>query len=193
MKKVGLTGGIGSGKSTIAKIFSTLGVSIFDADAEAKFLMSNNQQLQREIKYIFGEEIYTFNTINRTLLASKIFGDQRLLRQLNQIVHPALQKHWQNWIRKQSGPYVIKEAAILFESGTAIDLDVVIGIYAPEDIRIARVMQRNNITREEVVQRINNQIDDNIKMKLCDFVVYNDEQSSVVKQILEIHNKIIFH
>jgi len=191
MIKVGLTGGIGSGKSTVSEIFKTLGVPVFDADAAARRIMEEDLELIASIKKTFGEESYTGNKLNRKYIADIVFKDKYQLELLNSLTHPATIKAADEWMQQQNAPYCIKEAALLFEAGTAGNLDYVIGVKALEALRIKRVMQRDNITRQEVLNRIGKQIDQDIKMKLCDFVLINDEQQLLIPQVLELHKQLV--
>jgi dephospho-CoA kinase len=191
MLKIGLTGGIGSGKTAVAGIFNVLGIPVFDADRQAKFIMEANPQLVSSIKEAFGEESYINGKLNRPHLANIVFNNPFKLKVLNGLVHPATIDAANAWMEAQTTPYVIKEAALMFESGSAGNLDYVIGVYAPQHIRIKRVMERDNATREQVVSRMKQQIDEVIKMKLCDFVVINDEQQLLIPQVLKLHEKFI--
>lgn len=191
MLKIGLTGGMGSGKTIVSRIFSVLGVPVFYADDAAKAVMNDNAELKQQIISLFGTEAYIENQLNRKHISAIAFNDPFKLEQLNALVHPVTIAAADTWMAKQNAPYVIKEAALMFEAGAAAHLDYVIGVYAPEAIRIKRAMQRDGISREAALARFNNQIDDNIKMKLCDFVIRNDEQHSVLGQVLELHKKFM--
>lgn len=189
--KVGITGGIGSGKSTVAKIFELLNVPVYYADAASKRLYHTDKELMANLKKHFGEDIYTAEQLNRSKLAAIVFNDKAKLERLNSLVHPPTIRDAEEWIKKQTAPYVIKEAALLFESGSVAGLDYVIGVYAPVHIRIKRTMDRDGITRDEVISRMNKQIDEDIKMKLCDFVINNNEQELVIPQVLSLHQKFL--
>jgi dephospho-CoA kinase len=191
MLKIGLTGGIGSGKSMVAGIFNVLGIRVFDADTNAKMVMETDAALSASIKKLFGEESYSEGRLNRPYLANLVFNDAFKLEQLNALVHPATITAANTWMLQQTTPYVIKEAALLFEAGAAAHLDYVIGVYAPQHIRIKRVMDRDKVTREQVLARMNRQINEEIKMKLCDFVLVNDEQQLLIPQVLRLHQKFI--
>ena len=191
MLRVGLTGGIGSGKSTVADIFSVLGIPVFNADLATRQLMEEDEILRTSIKKEFGEEAYINNTLNRKYLASIVFNDAFQLEKLNAITHPAVIDAAQKWMQQQTTAYVIKEAALMFESASAAGVDLIIGVYAPQHIRIKRVMDRDGVTRQDVLARIDKQIDEEIKMKLCDFVLVNDEQQLLIPQVLELHEKLI--
>lgn len=191
MLKVGLTGGIGSGKSVVAEIFKILSIPVFDADAAAKEIMETDAELIGRIKAEFGDDTYTGNKLNRKILAEKVFTDSFKLEKLNAIVHPAAIQAGVDWAKKQTSPYVIKEAALMFEAGSAFNLQYVIGVSAPKSLRIKRVMERSNLTRDEVLSRMNRQISDTIKMRLCDFVIVNDEQELILPQVLKIHEELL--
>jgi dephospho-CoA kinase len=191
MLKIGITGGIGSGKSIVAKVFEHLDIPVYNADTAAKSLMEKDPALRASITELFGPEAYLNGTLNRSLISSLVFKDSRLLEALNALVHPATIQYGNEWMNRQSAPYVIKEAALIFESGTQAELDYVIGVYAPQALRIHRVMQRDTVTREQVMQRMANQLDESLKMKLCDVVVVNDDQQLVLPQVLALHEKFL--
>lgn len=191
MLRLGLTGGIGSGKTTVAKIFELLGAPVYYADDEAKRIMNEDKQLRVSIQKHFGEAAYNNDELDRAYLAAKVFHDPFQLEILNSLVHPATIRDAAGWMNRQHAAYVIKEAALIFESGASEHLDYVIGVYAPLSLRIKRTMERNDLNQDEVVKRMKNQIDEQIKMKLCDFIVYNDEQQLVIPQVIELHEKFI--
>jgi dephospho-CoA kinase len=188
---IGITGGIGSGKSTVAKIFATLGIPIYDADAAAKKIMQNNDELKKELKKQFGEATYTSEGLDRKYLANIVFTDKDKLEILNSLVHPYTLTDADNWAKQQTSPYVIKEAALMFESRAAHHVDYIIGVSAPKALRIQRVMNRDGLTRDEVIARMNRQIEENIKMKLCDFVIINDEQQLIIPQVVSLHQQFL--
>jgi len=190
MIRVGLTGGIGSGKTTVAKTFELLGVPVYYADDAARRIMKEDKELRAAIQKQFGDASYKNDELDRAYLASKVFNNPRQLEVLNALVHPATLRDAASWMTKQQAPYGIKEAALIFESGSAAQLDYVIGVYAPENLRVKRAMERNNMTHDEVVKRMGAQIDETIKMKLCDFVIRNDEQEPVIPQVLGLHEKL---
>ncbi len=189
MLKIGLTGGIGSGKSTVATIFSQLGIPVLQADILAKDIMQQNPEVRSKIIQAFGEESYKNGKPNRAYIAQIVFKDPQQLAFLNSIVHPATIQASNEWAETQIAPYVIKEAALFFESGSGQGLDGIIGVSAPEHIRIQRVMKRDGISRVQVLDRMNQQIDANLKMKLCDWIIINDEQSLIIPQIIELHKQ----
>ena len=188
MLKIGLTGGIGSGKTVVAKVFSVLGIPVFDADKEAKLIMENDNDLINLISNTFGNECYTNGKLNRPHLATLVFNDSKKLKQLNAIVHPATIASAEKWFEEQTGPYAIKEAALLFEAGSAASLDYIIGVSAPPEIRMQRVMERDKISMEDVSSRIIRQMDDLEKMRLCDFVIENDDRKCVIEQVLHLND-----
>lgn len=191
MLRIGLTGGIGSGKSTVAKIFELLGIPVYYADAVSKNLYNTDPELMASIKKHFGEDLYEEGMINKSKLAALVFSAPQKLELLNQLVHPPTIRAAEAWMMKQSTAYAIKEAALIFESGSASGLDYVIGVQAPLSLRVKRVMDRDHVSREDVYSRINRQMDENIKMKLCDFIIINDEQHMLIPQVLELHAKLI--
>lgn len=191
MLRVGITGGIGSGKSTVARIFEILGIPVYYADDAAKRMMNENEELKEKIKHQFGNDVYTDGKLNRKKLAEIVFNAPEKLEQLNALTHPATIKDAEDWMKKQTTPYSIKEAALIFESGAQEHLDYVIGVTAPAPLRMQRTMQRDGITREEVMARMDKQMDESIKMKLCDFVLINDEQEMLLPQVIALHEKLL--
>lgn len=189
MLRIGLTGGIGSGKTTVAKVFETLGIPVYYADDNAKYLMNNNAVLKASVSRHFGEDVYKNGELDRKYLAAIVFNNKEKLELLNSLTHPITIRDAEEWMNRQTTPYVIKEAALLFESGAAEKLDYIIGVYAPQHIRVERVMKRDNLPVEEVMKRISRQIDEEMKMKLCNFVITNNDQQLVIPQILELHRK----
>jgi len=193
MIKIGLTGGIGSGKTTVANIFKVLGIPVFDADCAAKIIMEEDKQLMAAVKKEFGETAYINGKLNRKYIADIVFKDDYRLAVLNSLVHPATIEAAQKWIQQQTSPYVIKEAALLFESASAGGVDYVIGVYAPQSLRIKRVMERDSTSRSDVLARMDKQINEELKMKLCDFVIVNDEQELMIPQVLKLHEHFLGH
>ena len=189
MIKIGLTGGIGSGKTMVAKIFETLGIPVYYADAAARRLMNTDKTLKAAILKNFGADSYKNDELDRKYLASVVFNDKEKLDLLNSLTHPVTILDAGQWIDRQTAPYIIKEAALLFESGAAGHLDYIIGVYAPEDTRIKRVIKRDNLPEEDVRKRISRQMDEEAKMKLCDFVIINNEEQLVMPQVLELDKK----
>ncbi len=192
MLKIGITGSIGAGKSTVAGIFKILGVPVFDADAIAKSILNSDPALREQIIAAFGSETYKNGLLDRKYLATLVFSNPDELAKLNALVHPATIKAADTWAKhweKQGSPYIVKEAALLFEAGTNIGLDFIIGVTAPEDLRIARVMARDHVTREEVLKRMQHQLDDTKKMERCDIVIDNNEKALLIPQVLTLHQK----
>lgn len=191
MLRVGITGGIGSGKSTVAKVFEVLGIPVYYADSAAKNIMQEDEELKTLLKKHFGEETYKEGILDRSHLSSLVFNNRQKLDLLNALVHPATIRGAAQWMNAQTTPYAIKEAALIFESGSQDQLDFIIGVYAPVHLRIKRVMDRDKITREEVQHRMQFQIEESIKMRLCDAVVSNDEQQLVIPQVLKLHEQLL--
>jgi dephospho-CoA kinase len=192
MLKVGLTGGIGSGKSTVARIFEILGIPVYYADDRARALMQEDPALVSAIKNLLGSSAYhPDGTIDRKYIASRVFKDTDLLKALEAIVHPAVGRDAEEWHHRQQAPYTIREAALLFENGSYRQLDVMITVYAPKEIRIRRVMERDGISRELVLDRLGKQMLDEEKIKLADHTIYNDGQHSLIEQVMQIHQELI--
>jgi len=191
MLRIGLTGGIGSGKSTVAQIFEVLGIPVYYADAEAKRLMNSDTELKNSIIKNFGEDAYKDGLLNRAFLSTIVFSNQEKLTLLNSLVHPATIKDGEAWMEKQITPYAIHEAALIFEAGVAQRLDYVIGVSAPLPLRLKRAMSRDKVTKDEIIKRMQRQIDEETKMKLCDFVIINDEQQLLILQVIDLHNKLL--
>jgi dephospho-CoA kinase len=189
--KVGITGGIGSGKSTVTRIFAVLGVPVYYADDASKTIMNTDPEVIASITRHFGVQSYQHGSLDRAYLASQVFNNKEKLELLNSLVHPATIRDADNWLQLQQAPYVIKEAALLFESGSYAALDYIIGVSAPYPLRIQRTMSRDQVTKEQVITRMNRQIDENIKMKLCDFIIRNDEMELVIPQVLELHKRFL--
>ena len=188
---VGLTGGIGSGKTTVANMFVELGIPIYIADVEAKKLMNSSKVIKRELIQLFGTNAYSDGKINKAFLADKIFNDKDLLVEMNAVVHPKVKTHFKKWIKIQRSLYVIYEAAILFENGGYKECDYIITVTAPETVRIQRIIQRDNATKQSVRAIMNNQCKDAKKVTLTHFVIENKELSQTAKQVKNIHQKIL--
>ncbi|MFM2363911.1 MAG: hypothetical protein RLZZ316_2813 [Bacteroidota bacterium] len=191
MYKVGITGGIGSGKTTVAKIFEVLGIPVYYADDAAKRLMNEDPVLKAAIIKAFGENAYTKNTLNRSYLAAAVFNNTEKTALLNSLVHPVTIKDAANWVSRQTSAYTLKEAALIFESGTQTQYDFIIGVAAPKAVRLHRAMQRNNSTKEQVTQRMQNQIEESIKLKLCDAIITNNEVEPLLPQVLQLHQQLL--
>ena len=190
MLKIGITGGIGSGKTTVAKVFEVLGIPVYYADDAAKKLMNTDEKLKEKIQLQFGNDVYKDGRLDRKYLSEIVFKNPEKLQLLNALVHPATLKDAEKWMQSQSTAYSLKEAALIFESGAHENLDYVIGVTAPAPLRLQRTMQRDGIAREDVISRMDKQMDETIKMKLCDFVIKNDEQEMLLPQILKLHEKL---
>jgi dephospho-CoA kinase len=192
MFRVGLTGGIGSGKSLICSILEKLRVPVYYADAEAKRLMNNDPVLKTQIMDLFGDKAYSRGSIDRKYLAGLVFGNGELLASLNYVVHPAVREDFKRWADLQKGvPYVVEEAAILFESGAHRELDQAVLVYAPVEVRISRVMERDGCDRESVLRRMDHQLSEEELKKLADHVIVNDGQQMLLPQVIELHNKLL--
>ena len=190
MIKVGLTGGIGSGKTTVANYFIELGMPVYFADKEAKKLMNSSTKIKNKLINEFGENTYKNGELNRKYLANIVFHNKSKLSIINGIVHPAVAKHFAKWVKKQKTKYVIQENAILFENNTASNFDYIITVTAPVDVKIDRIIKRDSTTKEDVLSRMNNQWDDIKKIEMSDFVINNIELSDTKKQIAKLHKKL---
>ncbi len=190
---VGLTGGIGSGKSTVANIFSILGIPIYSADDRAKFLMSKHEPLKKEIIATFGEKSYTSEGhLNREFLAEEVFKDKNKVAWLNEKVHPAVQEDFENWSKNQKSLYVIKEAALLIETGSYEKLNKIINVESPLSLRIHRIKMRDlHRSEEQILQIIEQQLPDEAKNLKADFVIKNDEERPLINQVLALHEQLI--
>jgi dephospho-CoA kinase len=189
---VGLTGGIGSGKSEVARLFKILGAATYAADETSKFLLDHNSALKNKLIDAFGNQVYQNSKLNRKFFASLIFQNNNSIALANSIIHPFVFKDFENWIQNQPNcKYIVMEAAILFESRANDHLNKIITVYSPAEVRISRVMKRDNCNREDVLRRMHHQIPDEEKIKLSDFVIYNDEQHMVIPQVLELHRQFV--
>ncbi|MBN2349746.1 MAG: dephospho-CoA kinase [Bacteroidales bacterium] len=191
MLKVGITGGIGSGKSTVCKIFGILGIPVFDSDAEANKITDKNPEVKKELIQLFGKNIYTGNGLDRKKLAAIIFEDKKSLKKVNDLIHPRVGLAFSDWLKTQASQYIIQEAAILFESGAYQFMDKIITISAPEDLRISRILTRKNMTAEKAHEIINTQWTDEQKIKMSDYVIINDQQTLILPQVLHIHHSLL--
>ena len=190
-KIVGLTGGIGSGKTTVANYFKELGIPVYIADVEAKLLMKRSKVIIRKLIQLFGSETYYKGELNKPFIANKVFNDPVLLEKMNTIVHPKVASHFKRWLKKQDAPYVIKEAAIIFENNTYTSLDYIITVIATERTRINRVIERDGSSEERVKAIVKNQWSDAEKVKLSNFVIENIELADTKNQVINIHQKIL--
>ncbi|KPM33671.1 Dephospho-CoA kinase [Croceitalea dokdonensis DOKDO 023] len=188
---VGLTGGIGSGKSTVARFFMDLGVPVYDSDSEAKRLMNTSKHLRKRIVSLFGEQAYHGQTLNKKYLASVVFADDEQLDKLNAIVHPAVRSHFEAWAKKQQFAYVIQETALIFENNAQERYDAVILVVSPLETRIKRVMERDGVQKEMVLERMSHQLLDAEKMPLANFVITNTDLEITKKTVLEIHAQLL--
>ncbi|QLG43842.1 dephospho-CoA kinase [Costertonia aggregata] len=191
MITVGLTGGIGSGKSTVAKMFKKLNVPVYVSDKEAKKLMRSSKKIKKELISLFGVEAFKDEKLNKTLISDIVFKDREMLKKLNKIVHPAVRKHFKAWSAKQKAPYVVQEAAIIFENGTHDFYDRIILVTAPQESRIQRVMKRDNVPIENVVARIKNQWPDSKKIQMADYVIENSNLAETHQKVKAIHNALL--
>ncbi|WP_291864195.1 dephospho-CoA kinase [Maribacter sp.] len=191
MKVVGLTGGIGSGKTTVATLFNALGVPVYNSDLQAKELMQNSKILIQKIKALLGEESYKEGKLNRSYIAQKIFGDRELLSKLNAIVHPAVREDFLHWLSSQNHAYVIQETALLFENKAEKLYDKIILVTAPEEVRVQRVLQRDKNTREAILARINNQLSDIVKIPKADFVLENINLEETKEKVEKLNRHLL--
>ncbi len=193
MIKIGITGGIGSGKTTVAKVFEQLGIPVYNADYWAKAIMNTEPLVKQRLTELFGKDIYdSEGKADRKKIAEIVFKDKNKLNELNSVIHPAVWLHGKNWLRQHADkPYILKEAAILFESGGDKGLDKVITVSAPKELRLQRVINRDNVTAEEVTARMANQWDDEKKIALSDFVIVNDDKTLVIPQVMKIHKQLL--
>lgn len=191
--EIGITGGIGSGKSTVSRIFSILGIPIYDADSRAKYLMTHQEDLKNAIRQTFGKEAYQENgELNRAFLASQVFNDNEKVKIINGLVHPEVAKDYQSWLSQQKSVYVVREAALMIESGAYKQLDKLITVFAPEELRIRRVQARDpQRSQAEIKAIMAKQIAEEEKLRLADFVIYNDEQHALLPQVLALHRRFL--
>lgn len=188
---VGLTGGIGSGKTTVSNMFKDLGVPVYIADTEAKNLMNSSKVIKRKLIELFGQKAFEGDTLNRPYIASKIFNDDTYLKKMNAIIHPKVANHFKHWLQKQSSKYVIKEAAIIFEHNMQSQYDYLITVISNEEDRIERILKRDNTTKDKIVSIMKHQLNDEEKIKLSDFVIINDKLEHTKEQVINIHNSIL--
>ena len=189
--KLGVTGGIGSGKTSVCKVFGVLGIPLFSADQEARSVMEIDTSVILKLNTIAGKNLYADGSLDRNEFARLIFNNKALLEKVNSVVHPAVYSRFREWEKKQDAPYVIFEAAILFESGGFNMVDRVITVVAPVEERIERVMRRNNMTKDQVLERISNQMSDSEKANRSDYVIDNSENAMIIPAVLDIHNDIL--
>ena len=191
MMVVGLTGGIGSGKTTVAKLFEGFDVPIYIADTEAKLLMNRSKVIRRKLIALFGEEAYSKDGLNRTYIASKIFADKSLLDAMNAIVHPKVASHFKRWLKKQDAAYIIKEAAIIFEHNKEHEYNYVITVIADQEERVKRILNREGMTRKKALTIMNNQLSDVEKVERSDFIIENDHLEKTKLQVEKLHKELL--
>ena len=191
MTYVGLTGGIGSGKSTVAKFFADLGVPVYNSDERAKLLMNRSESLKRNIKKLLGTNAYKSETLDKTYVAEQVFGDNALLQKLNKLVHPAVKDDFYKWAQEQTSPYVIQEAAILFENGSYVNYNKMILVKAPEMERIRRVAARDKATPDQILDRMKTQWEDDRKIPLADYVIENINLKETQNSVKKIHEDLL--
>ncbi len=184
MIKIGITGGIGSGKSVVASLFALSSIPVYIADEESKWLTNNSPIIRGKLTALFGPEIYTSEGLDKKLLASYIFNDPERLRQVNQIIHPEVNRHFSACAEKQTSPLCAIESAILFESGFNKIVDISLMVYAPKELRIERASIRDSVSREEIGRRINSQMSDEEKRDRSDYVIYNDNKQALIPQVV---------
>ena len=188
---VGLTGGIGSGKSTVAAMFKELDVPVYNSDDRAKYLMNTSIEIKEKLIALLSDKAYENGQLNRPFIAEKVFNDSELLANLNGIVHPVVRQDFLDWVKEQDACYVIQETALLFENNSQNLYDRIIVVTAPKELRISRVLDRDNSTREQVLARINNQLDDEIKIKSSNFVIENIDLERTSSIVLQVHASIL--
>lgn len=191
MKIVCITGGIGSGKTTVANMFSSFGIPVYVADEESKKLLGTSKIIRKKLSVLLGEKAYVGNKPNKPFIADKIFNNPVLLSQMNAIVHPKVKQHFNKWFKKQNAPYIIRESAILFESGTDKDCNIILSVTASEDTRISRVLERDSTTEDKIRAIMKNQLGDEEKIKRSHYVIVNENIEETKQQVAEIHHKIL--
>lgn len=189
--RLGVTGGIGSGKSSVCRVFNVLGIPVFYSDPEAKAIMNNDLSVRSKINAIAGKDLYLSGNLDREELSTMIFNDEELLGRVNALIHPLVFQNFIQWADKQIAPYVIMEAAILFESGASELVDKILTVVAPLDQRIDRTVKGSQLTREQVMDRIRNQMDDDVKVKNSDYIIYNSEDDMIIPSVLRIHGDLL--
>jgi len=188
MDLIGVTGSIGSGKTIVCKVFGILGIPVFNSDNAARQITETDKEVKEELKRLLGKNIYKGQEPDRKKIAGLIFGDLSLLKKVNGIIHPKVAIRFKKWTKEQQAPYVIQEAAILFESGAYKQMDRIITVTAPEELRLKRILKRKNMTREKAFDIMANQWTDNERIKQSDYCINNDEKHMLVPQVLELHN-----
>ena len=183
MIKIGITGGIGSGKSVVSSLLTLAGIPVYVADDESKNLTESSPVIQKKLKSLFGDDIYLNGNLDRKHLASLIFSDEVILKKVNSIIHPVVREDFQQWVSKQKAKRCAMESAILFESGFDKDIDVVLMVYAPVELRLTRTMLRDGASEADIMKRMNRQMPDELKRKQADFVIVNDDVQALMPQI----------
>jgi dephospho-CoA kinase len=191
MLKIGITGGIGSGKTTVCKVFELLNVPVFYADLQARELMAADEELISGIKSAFGSHIYLDGLLNRGKLASVVFNDSDKLDLLNSLVHPAVFKAFHSWVEQQKAPYILKEAALLFESGSYKDCNLTVLVKSPQELKIERIIKRDKLSKDEVLKRMSKQLGDEEKERLSNYIINNNEQDLLIPQVLYLHEQFL--
>jgi len=191
MKIVGLTGGIGSGKSTVAELFQVYGIPVYDSDSRSKLLCQTETELIVRLKLLFGNAVYLSDgSLNRPFMAKAIFENEALLQASNNLIHPAVEKDFKAWTEKQEAPFVVQETAILFEAGLENRYDAILCVTAPEELRLQRTCVRSGLKQEEVLARMRNQLPEEVRIRRSDFVLINDEQTPLIPQLEDLMNKL---
>jgi dephospho-CoA kinase len=190
MLKIGITGGIGSGKTTVCRLFELLGVPVYYADEASKMVLVTDPAIKKSILAVFGEEVLDeHKSISRKKVAALVFGNETQLKKLNAIMHPAVALHFESWLKQYtSHPYIIKEAAIMFESGAYQQMDKIVTITAPEELRITRVLKRDASSTEDIQRRMNAQLPEEERIKRSQYVIVNDEEQLVIPQVMKLHS-----
>lgn len=191
MLRVGITGGMGSGKSTVAKIFETLGVPVYYADQAAKKLMHTHPVLKEQIIGLFGPQAYADGMLQKKVIADAMFNNPEKVKAMNRLVHPITIQDAEQWMAQQRCAYALKEAALIFESGSEKQLDAVIGVSSPLPLRLQRIQQRDGLSTDEIMNRMKHQMDETEKMNRCDYIIYNDEQQLLIPQVLHLHEQLL--
>lgn len=189
--KIGLTGGIGSGKSTICRIFESLNVPTYNSDVKAKELIHTHPTLIELYKSYFGDDVFDAGYLDTKRVSKILFKQPEVLRAIQKVVHPIVRSDFSVWAHQQKSPFVINEAAVLFEGGSYVDLDLMITVVAPVEVRLSRVMKRSGLTESEVRARMNNQWSDKKKIVLSEFVIYADDRQLVTPQVLNVYNELM--
>jgi len=191
LRIVGLTGGIGSGKSTVARMFEELGVPVYYSDDEAKKLMNTSDHIKEGLMAVFGQKSFENGKLNRSYIAALVFNDEEKLKKLNSIVHPEVKRNFKKWLRDQSASYAIQENPLIFENNSQDDFDLIITVTAPKKIRIQRVMERDGLSENQVLARVNNQLEDQLKINASHFVITNESLKDTKLQVQAINEAIL--